>query len=238
MPLLLLPNVLDETLSHESFLPKDVDVAISLLDGLIAESEKGARRFLRRFSFSNGRTFRDIPLKLLNEHTEDKELKELLAPILQGQTWGLASDCGLPCLADPGAKLIFQARKKNIAIQAFVGPSSIVLALMLSGFSAQRFAFNGYLPKEEAQLNAQIKLLQTRSKQEDSTQLCIETPYRNVKLFNAFLKNLNDETYLCVAADLTAPTQYVETQMVREWKKSACPEIDKRPAVFLLRSFV
>lgn len=116
--LILLPNLLDEEEKHfENYLPKSVEYWVRQLDGIIAESEKGGRYFLRRFSYPEGRTFRDIPIKLLNEHTPDAELSALLEPVLQGQIWGLVSDAGLPCVADPGAKLVYLARKKQVALK-------------------------------------------------------------------------------------------------------------------------
>lgn len=234
--LLLLPNLLDETASHELFLPKSVDQAVFSLDGLIAESEKGARYFLRRFTFPEGKTFREIPIQQLNEHTQEKQLNDLLKPILQGQCWGLLSDSGLPCLADPGASLILKARKAKIFITAYPGPSSLIYALMLSGLSAQHFTFHGYLPKEEGALIAQLQTIQLRSLKEGSTHLFIETPYRNRKLLTFLLKTLKEETLLSVAVDLTLSSQWVETGSIKEWKKASLPDIDKRPAVFVIRA--
>lgn len=233
--LLLFPNVLNEETVHDRVLPKSVDEAVGRIDGLIAESEKGARRFLRRFAFEPPKTFRDIPIQLLNEHTTDKQLDELLVPILKGQCWGLISDCGVPCLADPGSNLVFKARKKGVAIDSFAGPSSILLALILSGLGAQRFTFHGYLPKEEGELHQAVKEMQKRSAQEKSTHLFIEAPYRNEKLLANLLKVLSDSTLLCVATDLTTSLQSVVTKSVKEWKSSPIPQIDKRPTVFLLR---
>ncbi|MBS0652537.1 MAG: SAM-dependent methyltransferase [Verrucomicrobia bacterium] len=233
--LFLFPNVLDEEGDHSRVLPKSVDEAVAQIDGLIAESEKPARRFLRRFAFEAPKTFRDIPIRLLNEHTPDKQIDELLEPILKGQRWGLISDCGMPCLADPGSNLVFKARQKGIAVETFAGPSSVLLALVLSGLSGQHFTFHGYLPKEEPLLIKAIQEMQKRSAQEKSTHLFIETPYRNQKLLAQLLKTLHDNTQLCVATDLTAPGQEVSTRSVREWKKSPMPEIDKRPTVFVLR---
>lgn len=117
--LYLFPNVLDETQSHQDFFPRSVDEHVSEIEGIIAESEKSARAFLKRFNFSGGRTFREIPIKLLNEHTTEMELKELLTPLIAKQKWGLISDCGLPCLADPGAKIVTLAHKNNIPVKTF-----------------------------------------------------------------------------------------------------------------------
>jgi len=234
--LLLLPNVLDIEASDLTFLPPVVQQHVQEIHGVIAESEKGARYFLRRFSFSKERTFRDIPIRLLNEHTQENELTDLLNPLLKGECWGLVSDCGLPCLADPGAKLVFKARAKHIEILAFPGPSSIVLALMLSGFSAQSFAFNGYLDREPAKLAVQIKQLQKRALEEKSTQVFIETPYRNQKLLESLLENLAAHMLLCVAWDLTLTSEQVICLSIAEWKKRPFPSFHKKPAVFLISS--
>jgi 16S rRNA (cytidine1402-2'-O)-methyltransferase len=234
--LFLLPNVLDEKASHQAFFPSSVDAAVGMIDGLIAESEKGARRFLSRFSFPPPKTFRDIPTQLLNEHTTQAQFEELLKPLLKGESWGLISDCGLPCLADPGAHLVLAARRKGVSIQAFPGPSSLIFALMLSGLSAQHFTFHGYLPKEGDELRAKITLMEKRSREEGSTHLFIEAPYRNEKLLTILLKELNNATLLSLAVNLSLPEQWVMTQMVSEWKKAGVPPIDKRPAVFLLRA--
>jgi 16S rRNA (cytidine1402-2'-O)-methyltransferase len=234
--ILLFPNVLDEAAKTEAFLPASVFQAVSQIDALIAESEKGGRYFLRRFSFPPPKTFRDIPLFLLNEHSTDQDIDLLLKTLGTGKCWGLVSDGGLPCVADPGAKLVQKARQMGIAIEAFTGPSAITQALLLSGLSGQAFAFHGYLEKEQGKLTAQIQTLEKRSKAEKSTQIFIEAPYRNEKLFEHLLRTLQEETLLCVASDLTAASQEVRTQPVRAWKKGSIPTLDKRPTVFLFSS--
>ena len=226
--LLLLPNLLNEEAAPDLFLPVSVDRAVQSLDGLIAESPKGGRHFLRRFC---PETFREIPIELLNEHTQDNQIDELLKPLREGKTWGLVSDCGLPCLADPGAKLVARARQLGIPIQVFTGPSAIFFALMLSGLSAQSFAFHGYLEKDQGPLVQQLLTLQKQK----GTHIFIEAPYRNQKMLEQLVKTLSDETLLCVAWDLTLPTQGVMCQSVRVWKKSPLPDINKKPAVFLFR---
>lgn len=231
MTLFLFPNLLSDEGDHRDFLPASVDRAVSTIDGLIAESEKGARAYLRRFSFSAPKTFRDIPIRLLNEHTRSEELVDLLSPLLKGETWGLISDCGLPCLADPGATLVKQAREKGIKIEAFVGPSSLILALMLSGLPAQRFAFHGYLDRDPRK---QISHLEKRAKEEKATQLFIEAPYRSQKLLEQLIATLSSSTMLCVAWDLTMPSQQVISQSVAKWKIGPTPILEKHPTVFLI----
>src|SRR5437016_1032663 len=136
--LYLLPNLLDEEQPHERFLPAPLAEVVASLDGVFCESEKPARRFLGRFKRAS------LTLKLLNEHTKDTELAELIEPVEKGGRWGVLSDAGLPCIADPGAQLVSLARKKGIHVEALVGPSSIIMALMLSGLYCQRFSFHGY----------------------------------------------------------------------------------------------
>jgi 16S rRNA (cytidine1402-2'-O)-methyltransferase len=237
--LLLLPNLLDDKApSHHDFIPSSVDKAVASLDGLIAESEKAGRRFLKRFSFPPPKTFRDVPLHLLNEHTSSKELEELFVLVQKGGVWGVVSDCGLPCLADPGAKLVFLARQKGIEVRAFPGPSSIMLALMLSGFSGQAFAFHGYLPKEKEALKQKILSLQDRAKKEQSTQIFIEAPYRTLKLLETLVATLSDHTLLCLSWDLTMPTEGVISSTVKKWKSSSYPFLEDKPAVFLISTTV
>lgn len=227
--LLLLPNLLDEELSYEPFLPASVPQAIASIQGIIAESEKSARRYLRRFLPHE--VFSKLPIALLNEHTSD--LSTLLRPIQSGEVWGLISDAGLPCVADPGADLVWLARQKGIAVQTFVGPSSILLALQLSGLCGQRFAFHGYLPREVPDLEKRLKELEKVSK--DQTQIWIEAPYRSAKMLSTLLSVLQPATRLCVAVQLTTPHERVVSQTVAQWKSHSLI-LEKEPAVFLLDS--
>jgi 16S rRNA (cytidine1402-2'-O)-methyltransferase len=230
--LLLLPNLLGEVKQHALFLPASVDKAVSTLDGLIAESAAAGRRYLSRFATK--KPVNEIPVALFNEHTPDPEIDFLLEPIRQGERWGLVADAGLPCIADPGSKLVLRARQSGIVVQAFVGPASWLLALMLSGLPAQRFYFAGYLNKEPAKREREIYELQKRSKQERATQIFIEAPYRNQHLLESLLKTLGDETMLCIGWELTLPEQGLLSQTVGLWKKSPLPNLEKKNAVFLL----
>lgn len=234
--LYLLPNLLADLESHASYLPASVDQAVAQLTGLIAENEKEGRRFLRRFSYAPPKTFRDIPIRLLNEHSTDSDKKALLQEIKQGGTWGLVSDCGMPCLADPGADLVLMARENDIAVETFAGPSSILFALVLSGLGGQHFTFHGYLPKEENFLLQELKRIEKVSAKDGSTHLFIETPYRNRKLLEKMLGSLDGQTWLSVACDLTLPSQFVQTKRIRDWKRNPLPDLDKHPAVFVLKS--
>lgn len=230
--LLLLPNVLGEQRHHELFLPTSVDRAVQSIDGLIAESEQCGRRFLSRFKTE--RPANEIPIALFNEHTPDDHIDFLLEPIIKGERWGLVSDGGLPCIADPGDRLVSRARVLGIPIQAFVGPSSILLGLMLSGLPGQQFTFHGYLDKEPSKRQERIKQLEKDTKKNGYTQIFIEAPYRNQHLLESLVNTLTDSTRLCVAWDLTLPSQGILSQPVGIWKKSPLPNLEKKAAIFLI----
>lgn len=226
--LILLPNTIHEEMDKTLFLPPIVAKAVFDLDGLIAESEKGARAFLKGFSFSRNRSFRDIPISLLNEHVSD--LKMLLAPLKAGQCWGLISDAGLPCFADPGAPLIAEARKNGIEVEGYVGPSAILLALLLSGFSAQNFAFHGYLPQEEIGLCRKLEEMEKDKK----THVFIEAPYRSDKLLSFLIKKLKPFCNLAIASNLGSKTPSLKIKKIEEWRKLEGFIIGKNPTVFLI----
>lgn len=232
--LYLLPNVLSENGPHTEWLPASVDRTVATLTHLIAENEKEGRLFLRRFAFEAPKTFRDVTILLLNEHSTPEDKKELLAQMKKGGAWGLVSDCGMPCLADPGADLVLMARKAGIPVRALSGPSSPLLALVLSGLGGQRFTFHGYLAKEEGALIKEIKQIELRSQKENSTHLFIETPYRNQRMMQTLVQSLSDQTWISVACQLTDPEEYVATKQVFEWKKEGLPALDKKPAIFLI----
>lgn len=232
--LLLLPNVLGDVKHHALFLPPSVDKAVASLDGLIAESAAAGRRYLGRFETK--KPAMEIPIALFNEHTPDADLDFLLEPIRKGERWGLISDGGLPCIADPGAKLVNRANQSGIIVQAFSGPSSILLGLMLSGLPGQKFYFAGYLDKEPQNREAEIKELQRNSKVHKATQIFIEAPYRNKHLLESLLNILSDTTHLCVAWDLTLPTQGMVSQSIQRWKKSPLPNLEKKAAIFLFHA--
>lgn len=230
--LLLLPNLLGEHRHHEPFLPSGVEEAVSSIDGLICESEKAGRRYLDRFKTKKPAD--EIPLAIYNEHTLDKDIDFFLEPIRKGERWGVISDAGLPCIADPGARMVRRARQSGIIVQAFVGPSSILLALMQSGFSGQRFAFQGYLKADEAGRIKDIKRLEALSKAEKSTQIFMEAPYRNMHMLQSLLNTLDEQTWLCVAWELTMPSQGIVSEPVQRWKKMPLPSLEKKPALFLI----
>lgn len=229
--LLLLPNLIFEHKHHELFLPQSVDKAVATLDGLIAESESGGRRYLGRFQTK--KPAHEIPIALCNKNTKDEDIDFLLEPIVKGERWGLVSDAGLPCIADPGSKIVARARKLGLPIQAYVGPSSIFLALMQSGLDGQSFTFHGYLEKETDLLKKSLERLEVDSKKYRRTQIFMERPYRNRQTLECLVETLHPNTQLCIAWELTSPDQRVLTQSVEEWKKSPLPNLEKRNTVFL-----
>jgi 16S rRNA (cytidine1402-2'-O)-methyltransferase len=220
--LYLLPNLLSADADPEAtFVPQVAKVTLTL-QGLIAESHKVGRQFLHRFGKS------ELPHLLLNEHTQPNELEALLAPIKRGERWGLISDAGLPCLADPGAALVLRARQEQVSVQALPGPSSIPLALMLSGLPAQSFTFHGYLERDSARLQQQLLSLQKQK----TTHLFIEAPYRNDKLLQTLIRTLHPEKLLCIASNLTSPSQLLMTHPIRQWKQLTLPPLPN-PTLFL-----
>lgn len=232
--LILLPNVLDDEANAALYLPAGLGEVVLSLQGLIAESEKPARRYLRRFI--SHEQMAALPLKTLNEHSQPEETDLLLGPMLQGETWGLISDAGLPCIADPGSDLVAKAQKKGISVQTLAGPSSILMALQLSGFTGQRFAFQGYLPREAPLLEKQILDLEKKSKQDLSSQIWIEAPYRSAKLLETLKQVLHPSTRLSLSVRLTSPHERCVTLPIAEWRKFSFP-LEKEPAVFILQSF-
>lgn len=229
--LYLIPVTLgDDNISK--VLPADVLSLAQQLDTFVVESEKSARHFLS--TIKTIKPVRELTLNLLNEHTEDKDVAALLAPLLAGKDVGLMSDAGCPGIADPGAKLIQLAHQKGVRVVPFVGPSSIVLSLMASGLNGQQFAFLGYLPIDKALRNQKLKEIEKRSLSHRETQLFIETPYRNQHMLEAILAVCQPNTRLCVACDISLSTEMIITKTIASWKKNPLPELHKRPTVFLL----
>lgn len=229
MTLYLLPNVLGQVKDHRVFLPESVAEAMANIDGLIAESEGEGRRYLKRFTLK--KKPHEMPISLLT--SKKQELSFLLEPLLKGETWGVVSDCGLPCLADPGAALVRKAHALRIPVHAFSGPSSITHALMLSGLSGQAFTFHGYPPKEP---EGRAFALRSWESVRGMTHIFIEAPYRNQHTLAACIGQLLDSTLLCVATELTMPGQFICTQPVSAWRSSQLPDIAKRPTIFLFSS--
>ncbi len=208
---------------------------ITGLTDFVVEAEKTARAHLKHLGITT--PIRELNLQTLNEHTDLKTLPELLKPLQEGRSMGILSEAGCPAVADPGANLVALAHRHDYEVRPLVGPSSLLLALMASGANGQNFAFKGYLPSEKSERIAALKSLEQRSRQQNETQLFIETPYRNDALLADALETLHPETGLCTATDLTLPTQEIISQTVAAWRKmKTLPNLKKRPTIFVLHA--
>lgn len=230
--LYMIPTTLGESNPLE-VLPLTVRKAIENIDHYIVENEKWARRAIQRIAPSKSQP--DLNLNLLNKFTDESDLRSFLQPCFDGQDVGVMSDAGAPGIADPGALVVALAHELGIRVIPLVGPSSILLALMASGMNGQKFAFHGYLPIDKRERRLAIKQLERESKANDQSQLFIETPYRNDQLMEALLSVLNGNTRLCVAADITLPTEFIKTLRVDEWKKNKV-DLHKRPTLFIIQN--
>lgn len=228
--LYLIPTTLDENAVDE-VLPQTVIRIIDILDDYIVENEKTARKFIK--SCNAEKVQANINLFALNKHTEVAAHMEMIAPLLAGKNVGLMSEAGCPGVADPGAVIVKLAHQHNIQVVPLVGPSSILLAIMASGMNGQSFAFNGYLPIDAQEKKAAIKNFERISLENNQSQSFIETPYRNNKLVEDLLQILNPKTLLCIACDITLPTEFIKTKSVSEWKKQKV-DLHKRPSIFII----
>lgn len=212
-------------------LPLSIKKIVEQLDVYIVENEKSARRFIKRVSPSKSQA--SLKLKLLNKYTQENELNHFLDECKEGISVGLVSEAGCPAIADPGSDIVKLAHENNIQVVPLVGPSSIILALMSSGMNGQNFTFNGYLPIEQSERKAALKRLEKFSHDYNQTQIFIETPYRNNKILEDICTTLHPSSRVCVACDLTLPTEYIKTATVVEWKNITV-DLHKRPTIFLI----
>lgn len=229
--LFLIPTPLGEEIIFDKIFPSHNSEIVNSIDVFIAEDAKSARRFLKQIGFK--KSFDEIIIHLLNEHSKDLDTRNYLDAAWLGKNIGLLSDAGCPGIADPGASVVKMAHDKNIQVIPLIGPSSILLALISSGMNGQNFAFNGYLEREHHLLTKQLRELEKRAQQQNQTQLFIETPYRNSKMLETILQTCGSETRLCIACDVTLPSEFIKTRTLAGWKKNL-PDIHKRPAVFVL----
>lgn len=229
--LYLIPCTLGDTPATQVLPQHVIDIA-RRLKHFVVEQPKSARHFLS--ALKPEQPIQSLHFATLNEHTTAEEIAELLAPLLAGEDVGIISEAGCPGIADPGAELVSLAHRHDIRVVPLVGPSSILLALMASGLNGQRFAFHGYLPIPEAERNKTIAALESESARHQQTQLFIETPYRNEKLLGALLAHCRPLTLLCVACDITLPSEQIRTLSIAKWKSQPAPQLNKRPSLFLL----
>lgn len=228
----LIPTTLGDNNPLE-VLPLSVRKAIENIDFYIVENEKVARRAIKKIAPSKSQP--DLHFNLINKFTDPSELDSFLQPCLDGLDVGILSDAGCPGIADPGAGVVALAHRLNIKVVPLVGPSSILMAMMASGMNGQQFCFNGYLPIDKQERKKAIKALEKQSAALNQAQLFIETPYRNTQLLEALLSTLTANCRLCVAADITLPTEYIKTMTVAEWKKNKV-DLHKRPTLFIIQN--
>ena len=229
--LYLIPTGLGDNAPLE-VLPISVKKIIEHIDTYIVENEKAARKFIK--TISSGKSQASLNLFSLNKFTDPLEIPSFLEECLAGNSIGLLSDAGCPGVADPGAEVVKIAHQKHIQVIPLVGPSSIILAMMSSGMNGQNFAFNGYLPIDKADRKSKLKQLEKRSFDEQQSQLFIETPYRNNSILEDLSTVLHPQTRICVACDLTLPSEYIKTQTAKDWKLSKM-DFHKRPALFIIQ---
>lgn len=228
--LYLIPCTLGDNEPSE-VLPQPVLDLLPELTSFIVEEIRTARRFLSRAGLKGH--IESLEFHELNEHTTAAEVEALL-PLLDRSDVGLISEAGLPAVADPGAALVALCHKKGVEVVPLVGPSSLMLALMASGLDGQSFAFRGYLPAKTDERRSALKTVEKQSAQLHQSEIFIETPYRNDSLFADMLAGLSGSTRICVAADLTLPTQFIRTKTVERWKAEKGFLIGKRPCVFII----
>ncbi len=228
--LYLLPVTLGDT-SIEKVLPSYNAEIIRGIRHFIVEDIRSARRFLKKVDHDID--IDSLTFYPLNKHTSPEDISGYLKPLIEGASMGVISEAGCPAVADPGADVVAIAQRKKLKVVPLVGPSSIILSVMASGFNGQSFAFHGYLPIEPGERSKKLKALEQRIYTENQTQLFIETPYRNHKMIEDILQNCRPQTKLCIAANITCDDEYIQTRVVKDWKGNL-PDLSKIPCIFLL----
>ena len=228
--LYLIPNLLGDTPVDQVLPPYNHEIIMGIRH-FIVEDVRTARRFLKLVDRSID--IDQLTFYTINKHTNPDEVASMLRPLEEGSPMGVISEAGCPAVADPGADVVAIAQRKGLQVIPLVGPSSIILAVMGSGFNGQSFAFNGYLPIEPDERIKTLKKLEQRAYSENQTQLFIETPYRNAKMMADILKACRPQTHLCIAAGLTTKDEYIKTRTVKEWI-GHLPQLEKIPCIFLI----
>lgn len=230
--LYLIPVTLGDT-TYEKVLPEYNRNIICGIKHFIVENRRSAIRFLKLVDKEID--IDSLEFLELNEHTDVKSIGKYLDPLeKQKLPVGVISEAGCPAVADPGASVVEMAQKRGLKVVPLVGPSSMILAVMASGFNGQSFSFNGYLPAKPAERSTKLRQLEARAWKEDQTQLFIEAPYRNLKMLETILKTCRKETRLCIASGITTDCEFIKTMTVDQWKKTPAPDINKVPAIFLI----
>ena len=231
--LYLIPTTLGEC-DIDQVLPLSISRTIDFVDYFIVENEKTARKCIK--NTNPAKVQADLKLFLLNKHTPQSDYNKMIQPCIEGKNVGLMSEAGCPGVADPGAVIAKLAHEKGIQVVPLVGPSSILLALMASGMNGQNFAFNGYIPIDKNEKKSYLRMLEKLSNEKIQTQIFMETPYRNNKMLEDILSCLQPTTYLCIAADITLPTEYIKTMKVADWKNTTI-DLHNRPTIFVMHKF-
>lgn len=217
----------------DTWLPTAATSQAGQLTHYIAENAKTARAFLKHVDLEH--PIQEIDIQTLTSKTDDSTIGKWLSPLTSGQSVGLVSEAGCPAVADPGARVVAAAHAIGAAVKPWVGPSSIILGLMASGLDGQRFAFHGYAPIKPDERAKQIKQWEQLSKRLSQTQILIETPYRNVALFEGLLQTLAPNTRLCLARDLTGAKEWIRTLTINQWKQQSKPDLEQLPTLFLFQ---
>jgi len=228
--LYLIPSPLGDS-PLEMVVPAGVESIVNRLDYFIVENVRTARRYIRKLV--PDKPIDPLTFYTLNKHTRAGEIAGFMAPLEQGHDMGLLSEAGVPGIADPGEEAVAEAQRKGIAVVPLTGPSSIILALMGSGLNAEKFTFNGYLPIKSGDRIRKINALEKKSRNEGQTQIFMETPYRNDKLLANIVAQCMEDTWLCIASDITTESEFIRTQSIRDWKKQL-PDLHKKPTIFIL----
>lgn len=224
----LIPNLLGE--SALTVLSPQVAQAVQDLTYFVVENEKSARKFIKLIAPEKPQS--ELQISVIDKHQSTPDYAAYLTPCLQGHSIGIISEAGCPGVADPGAEIVRVAHQKALRVIPLVGPSSLLLAMMSSGLNGQNFAFNGYLPIDKQVRRKTLKILE-RKVQEGQSQLFIETPYRNQQLLSDLIETLQPDTLLCIATDLTLPTESIRTLPIGQWKHTSV-DLQKRPTLFII----
>ena len=229
--LYLIPVTLGSTEINQVLPSYNHDVIMGIRH-FIVENIRSARRFLRQVD-------REFPIDdsqfyEMGKHADERLFNQYLQALRDGKPMGVISEAGCPAVADPGADVVAIAQRQKLRVIPLVGPSSMIMAVMASGLNGQSFAFNGYLPVDPQDRAKKLKALETRAWNEHQTQLFIETPYRNLKMFQALVHTLRPQTRMCIAAGITTVDEYIHTHTIAEWKKTELPDLSKVPAIFLI----
>ena len=229
--LFLIPTSIEQEFNNNFLLEADKK-KLKKIKNFIVENPKTARKALKKLNLDEN--LQDLNIMEHSKKFSFKSVEDYLKPVFNGESLGLLSDSGTPCIADPGAKIVSKAHEFNIKVIPLVGPSSIILSLMASGFNGQNFCFHGYVPIEENKKINFFKEIQINIKKKQETQIFIETPYRNNKLLTDIMKIDNDSLKLCVATNLTDTNQTITSKTIKQWHQNKIPDLSKKLCIFLL----